>query len=169
AGPADAGAVFDHRHCLGDVLRLRGLPPPQCPVLHRPGAVPLHHADQCVPQRLYQAEKGGLTEHGISYPVPPAPAVRQGPAGGAVLLRLPHLRAAGSDHRLYLLPGRPIHQLGAAVYPVQLYQRHHRYPAQYPQHALYHPAVHGDRAAPGRGRRHLSDGVRHQPASGGCH
>ena len=54
-------------------------------------------------------------------------------------------------------------------HPDQLHQRHHRHPAQHPQHPLPGAAGHGHRAAPGRGRRHLSDGIRHQPQAGGRH
>ena len=67
------GALPHHRHRLGDVLRLRGLPAPQRPVLHRPGAVPVHYDDQRLPERVHQKQKGGLS-HGkqdtLSQPPP---------------------------------------------------------------------------------------------------
>ena len=54
----------DHRHCFGDVLRLCGQPAAQRPVFHRPGAVPVHHAHQRLPERVYQTKEGGLRDDG---------------------------------------------------------------------------------------------------------
>ena len=51
--------VPDHRRGQRDGLRLR--PPAPGPVLHRPGAVHLHHAHQRRAQHGSQAEEGGLT------------------------------------------------------------------------------------------------------------
>ena len=84
-------------------------------------------------------------------------------------MRWDHLRPAGGHYRLYLLPGPAPYQLGASLHPEQLPERHHRHPAQHSQHPLHHPGGPGGGPAPGRGRCHLSDGVRLQPEAGGPH
>ena len=64
AGPVPIRPLPDHRHCFGDVLRLRGQLAAQRPVFHRPGAVPVHHAHQRLPERVYQTKEGGLRDDG---------------------------------------------------------------------------------------------------------
>ncbi len=65
--------------------------------------------------------------------------------------------------------GMPRHVLAVSYHRGERPQGDRRYP---PRHSEYRLCDGGDpdlRAAPGCGRRHLPDGVCHQPQTGGCH
>ena len=61
AGAVYAGALSHHRHYLRHGLRQCRKPVSAGALFHRPGAVPLYHAHQCVSERVRQEPEGGLT------------------------------------------------------------------------------------------------------------
>ena len=147
-----------------DVLRLRGL-------LHRQALFSIGLVlflfimlINVFAQRLHQAEEGGLTRTWNLMTLSPRRQLYD--RGLRVLLylcALPHLRAAGVSSSAISSTGAcPIITLGAAVHPVQLSSTTPSASCPISSTPCYIIVLYpGHRAAPGRGRRHLSDGVRH--------
>ena len=72
AGAVPVRPVPHHRHHLRHVLCPGGQPVSAGPVLHRPGAVPVHYAHQRISQRVHQKAEGGLTHGGKAVAPPPS-------------------------------------------------------------------------------------------------
>ena len=131
-------ALPDHRHRLGDVLRLRGLSHRKA--LFSIGLVLFLFIMLInVFLNVFIKTEKRRTE---PWKTSPSPRRRLYDRGLRVLLYLRGSSPAPcwcSSSAISSTGGSPNH-LGAPLHPDQLYQRHHRHPAQYPQHPLYHPA-----------------------------
>ena len=76
----------------------------QALLFHRPGAVPLYHAHQCVSERA-ASRTGRRADMNGQTLIPSPPGLQPGDACAGVAVRRTDLRAAGVFDRLYFLPG----------------------------------------------------------------